>query len=195
MYNGLGLPKPAGHPGRGVTVFDTEQFAEMLAHDLCAELDCQSWADADDNPLHGRVIASTNSNAHDIYPEHLQKYCFTCAFWYQMLETANDGTLIVETTRVPYDGSAKGLDLCRYQFNPKEPIVKNSRGQFLGFGGSIFNIKFFATESSPERFVKTNNLWHQGTVPDHLRDRFKVNAVFVDSFDLASGFDLAKGGA
>jgi|SRR5882762_1887931 len=190
MYNGLGLPKAAGHPGRGVTVFDAKQFAEMLAHDLCAESDCLMWADAASVPLRGRVIASTNSKAKDIYPEYLQKYCFTCAFWYQMLETANEGTLIVETTRVPYDSN--GLDLCRYQFDPKNPIVKDKRN-FLGFGGSVFNIKFQDGRMNSE--IRTNNLWHQGTVPDHLRDRFKVNAVFVDSFNPASGLDLARGGA
>lgn len=43
-----------------------------------------------------------------------------------------------------------------------------------GFGGSLFRVKFH-----DGRYLETNNMWHQGTIPDHFKERLPDNAVFV----------------
>lgn len=45
---------------------------------------------------------------------------------------------------------------------------------FRGFAGQRFKIKF-----ADGREVETTNLWCQGSIPDHFRDRLPDNANFV----------------
>lgn len=46
---------------------------------------------------------------------------------------------------------------------------------FRGFGGSRFVVRF-----ADGRVVETRNLWQQGVIPAHFRDRLKDNAVAIE---------------
>jgi len=86
-----------------------------------------------------------------------QQVCFSCHFWRKRVAEFSDATAIV-------DGQ-------HYRIAPDRP---RANGGFLGFGGSRFEIAF-----TDGRRVVTRNLWTQGTVPPHFRERLPDNARFV----------------
>lgn len=52
-------------------------------------------------------------------------------------------------------------------------LISGDTGPFRGFGGH----KFYVDWRDPERSTTiVTNLWSQGTIPEHMRDRFVVNA-------------------
>jgi len=57
-------------------------------------------------------------------------------------------------------------------------IGSEEGGRFRGFGGARFTVEWFDKDRPA---TVTTNLWHQGTIPEHMRHRFEVNA------ELASG--------
>lgn len=94
--------------------------------------------------------------------------CFDCDFWL----TLKPGGIVIAGRH--------------YQIGP-EP-APNASHAFLGMAGREFRIKFLADG----REVVTHNLWHQGAVPLHLRDRFPDNAEFLGG----AGFvKIGDGGA
>jgi len=83
--------------------------------------------------------------------------CFKCHFWVSKLVIKDNP----RTVRV--DGT-------HYYIDDDKP-----RGSsFLGFGGAEFNIKF-----NDGRLVTSHNLWCQGDIPEHFKERLPDNAVFV----------------
>ena len=84
------------------------------------------------------------------------KVCFGCAYW----------TLKVE---LKDDQSSVRIDGVQYF------IGSEINKAFSGFGGHEFNIRFF-----DGRLVKTNNLWHNGTIPAQFRTKLTDNAEFLD---------------
>ena len=88
----------------------------------------------------------------------MQPLCFTCCFWmeYVFLRDAADV--------VRKDGKHMAIGPAG-----KPPWVR-------GCGGSRFEIRF-----SDGRVVTTDNLWHQGTIPDRFRERLPDNAVSVET--------------
>lgn len=50
----------------------------------------------------------------------------------------------------------------------------NKNSSFKGFGGTKFKIRMFTGE-----IIETNNLWHNGTIPESHREILKDNAEFV----------------
>lgn len=81
--------------------------------------------------------------------------CFTCDFW-RGYERVKDDPRVV---RVGGD---------HYFVEP------DSTSWPLGFGGRRWSVEFF-----DGRRVVTKNLWHQGTIPEHFRERLPDNARFV----------------
>lgn len=61
-----------------------------------------------------------------------------------------------------------------YTAYPGQHKSKHDRGRFLGFGGSEFTVRL-----ADGREFFTDNNWHRGTVPPHLRKLMPSNAVFV----------------
>ena len=87
------------------------------------------------------------------------KVCHTCLHWIDILSKINDIRIII------VKGNA-------YWF---ESLVENpSKYQFLGFGGSHFYIK-----RNDGKLLHTNNLWHNGEIPERFHDRLTDNAVFL----------------
>jgi hypothetical protein len=83
--------------------------------------------------------------------------CSTCYFWREKLREHGPNVAIVSGER--------------FTIQPDQP--RGYRG-FLGHGGAEFRIRFH-----DGREVVTRNLWAQGRVPDHFRERLSNNAVFV----------------
>lgn len=81
--------------------------------------------------------------------------CFLCGYWLEQIDVEPE-------TRVVVDG-------VHYRLGNER-----SQSRFRGYGGREFVIRFH-----DGREVTTTNLWHQGTIPEHLRDRLPDNAVFV----------------
>lgn len=101
-----------------------------------------------------------------------EKLCHTCLFWSDYATTASDPTHLV----------VKGY---HYVIAPDQP--KGYRG-FTGHGGAEFIIKF-----NDGREVVSRNLWAQGNVPAHFRDRLPDNAVFGSRGHVTVG-NLQPGG-
>ncbi len=83
--------------------------------------------------------------------------CFTCDHWHGYALTKDNPSHHV-------------IDGHHYIVEPDAP--KGTRG-FVGFGGEQFTI-----ERDGRRIV-THNLWHQGEIPTHWRDRLPDTSCFV----------------
>lgn len=90
---------------------------------------------------------------------HMREHrlCFGCSFWIEKMED-----------RRPEVFYADG---CRYTILPDPP--KGFRG-FVGHGGAEFRIRF-----NDGREVVSRNLWTQGVVPKHFRERMPDTAIFL----------------
>ena len=83
--------------------------------------------------------------------------CHNCHFWMEKVQWEIDKNPNV----VRVDGWHNLI-------TPDDPSAP-----FQGYGGREFVIKF-----NDGREVISHNLWHQGTIPDHFRDRLPDNAIF-----------------
>ncbi len=113
--------------------------------------------------LHGpcsccKQLYSTN------YSEHLKtrlitnNLCFTCDFWYGYIDKINNPKIA--------------------RINGNHYIVESSNNdpaRTRGFGGRTFIIRW-----NDGREVSTNNLWHQGHIPDRFKDKLPNNAIFIE---------------
>jgi len=88
---------------------------------------------------------------------YLEGKCFDCSFWLRKTDYTED----LADRRVVVDGE-------HYMIS-----VETGPG-FRGFGGKQFIIQFF-----DGRIITTNDLWHQGTIPDRFREMLPDNAVFL----------------
>lgn len=70
-----------------------------------------------------------------------------------------------------------------YLFNMDDHIVKPE--VFLGFSGAVFYILFTAGPHRGKLRV-TNNLWHQGDIPDAYKEALPDNAVFLSKEEFLS---------
>lgn len=84
--------------------------------------------------------------------------CFNCHFWLSKLGIKNN----------PRTARINGT---HYYIEDDKP--RNS--SFCGFGGAEFNIRF-----NDGRLVTTHNLWCQGDIPYHFKERLPDNAIFVE---------------
>jgi len=180
--------KPTGHPSLNSTVFSDEQWTEWQAHDLCAEEKCLSAAEAGGEEEYGRTglhpkdklirgrVWYKNGTVDNAFGPIYRKYCFTCAFWHN--QASKDRNHIEDPSLYPFVGVVTEEDgvLVHNCFNENTPIA-TGRGDFLGYGGRAFYIQF----DGVDEIVVTNNLWHQGTIPEWLRYLFKKNASFRPS--------------
>lgn len=82
------------------------------------------------------------------------------AYWLALAAEHHDGVVVAETGR--------GRE--RYEFNAAEPVLSLPYG--LGFGGQHWIVRF-----TGGRVVETNNLLHQGPIPEKFWPRFPVNAA------------------
>jgi hypothetical protein len=89
----------------------------------------------------------------------IKKYniCFSCNHWRQKVERYSNKDQVV------IDGD------CYYIKPNKDPDCG-----FSGFGGQLFHIK-----KDNGEIIHTNNMWHNGEIPSHFRDRLKDNAKFI----------------
>lgn len=83
--------------------------------------------------------------------------CFHCDHWTQIHLNASRHVFV--------DGQC-------YAIGKEQP--RGYQGRNLGFGGAEFKIRF-----RDGREVVTHNLWTQGEVPDHFRERLPDTAEFV----------------
>lgn len=92
-----------------------------------------------------------------------REVCFTCNHWLELLEPQG------HMARVVVDGR-------HYMYDNRMPYVEKPTG-FMGHGGTVFNIKFLNSGD----VIKTNNLWTQGEIPEHMLKYFPNNAVFIEA--------------
>lgn len=90
--------------------------------------------------------------------------CFGCNFWTRHMLTPDSTRL----RKVRVGGR-------HYCFDPSNPIKTSGPSVGRGFGGRRFKIEFADGE-----VVETNNLWHQGSIPELFKERMPDNARFVE---------------
>lgn len=104
-----------------------------------------------------------------------QDICYSCAFWYTRLEydkkLEKEKKIVVITpdyshwiTRVPGDILMVPSAFGGIYQTKLQPV--NTLGVIDEDKEKLFIIRY-------------NNITHQGTIPEHLRDAFKVNGVFL----------------
>ena len=84
-----------------------------------------------------------------------RQLCFKCNFWINVVEDDHDGRGII-------------LDGVHYRDGGRTLRASEANG----FGGAEWRLRL-----TSGALVETNNLWCQGRVPDHFRDRLPDNAV------------------
>lgn len=119
------------------------------------EADLRSSSEIPDEPCRkcGSPFATTYSNKEDLLKRH---FCFSCTFWQEYVEDKDNPRI----ARV--DG--------------KHYFVNKSKGgdtRFNGFGGSKFKVRW-----NDGREEESNDVWHQGTIPDRFRQDLPDNATF-----------------
>lgn len=119
-------------------------------------------------PICGRVDdieEYINSPIRKIMEE--KKCCFHCAFWYNIHEGDPD-------TEDPYTPVV--VNHSHWSYPSSEPIhFERSHGWSYR---PIPTMHYILFENG--RIAETNQLWHQGTVPEHFYDLIPNNAVFID---------------
>lgn len=83
-----------------------------------------------------------------------KQLCFNCSYWSDLIPVRNNAVIV---------------DGVHYMIGPED------KGGMRGFGGRRFDVVFFNGKR-----ITTTNLWHQGTVPDHFRNRLPDNARFIE---------------
>lgn len=91
--------------------------------------------------------------------------CFDCNFWTEKVEWAEAGDL-AGTRKV---ARVKGR---HYVISPDQSDLNSA-----GMGGRGFQVRFTAGPHADAE-VTTRNLWFQGEIPDHFRERLPDNAEF-----------------
>lgn len=96
---------------------------------------------------------------------HLAKdgRCGTCTFWLGQIDTEPERRAVINGTH--------------YRIEPETGGRYPATGAGRGMGGRRVVIRF--TDGRHPAAVATTNLWFQGRIPEHLRDRLPDNAVFV----------------
>lgn len=90
-----------------------------------------------------------------------EKCCFNCAFWIDLLErNSNNPNWVI------INGSS-------YTFNPTIETGTNSFTR--GFAGS----KMYCRKLETGEVLASNNVFHQGTVPEHFKSMFPDTAEFI----------------
>lgn len=86
------------------------------------------------------------------------RLCLRCGHWMELLEDRDN----------PINARIEGR---HYRITPDLP---EGEVGFRGFGGAKHLVRFH-----DGRMVVTRNLWTQGTIPRHFRERLSDNAVFL----------------
>ena len=129
--------------------------SRSIAYDTIDELKKGEGILEDNCPCCGGYIKTTFTKP--TKSEIIQKkLCFSCLHWNKILDDLSN------PNRFIIGGNA----YCH---------VEQKEGYFQGHGGRTFRIKRYDTN---EVFV-SNNLWCQGQIPIHLKDRIKNNACFI----------------
>ena len=89
--------------------------------------------------------------------------CHGCGFWLSHAERNEAGDADRYVLTSGYEHYMIGLE---------------DGGMFRGFGGHRFAV-YWIDDNRETTF--TSNLWSQGVVPEHLRDRFTVNAELASA--------------
>lgn len=118
--------------------------------------ECGGWTDEDSS---GSDAPDTQVNSRMRRRELGE--CFGCNFWLNLVRRADD----LRHVRVEEGGQVGHYTIC------------GATGGTRGYGGHRFDIEWLDGRTPPR--ATTNNLWHQGVVPERFLDRLPVNARFV----------------
>lgn len=112
---------------------------------------------SDAKPYHCKIckkLAKTNYYGNKRMVD--KKLCFTCNFWDKYCESDK----IKKSIRI---------DGVHYMLGDKKKPNK-----WNGFGGRKFKIKM-----NNGTIIDTCDLWYQGEIPSHFRDKLTDNAIFI----------------
>lgn len=84
-------------------------------------------------------------------PWIVEGWCHTCIFWQEIANSIKNGS---EDKKITPEYTV-------YHF--KAYVVKRAPGQMLGHSGHLWRIV------QEDKILITNNLWHNGVVPDHFK--------------------------
>lgn len=87
--------------------------------------------------------------------------CFTCAVWMDKIQNPSVGQEIING-----------------HYYIVHPFARRPHNIVLGFGGHEFYIRRF-----DGTLIKSNNVWHQGEIPEHFRRELPDTADFLTLID------------
>lgn len=127
--------------------------------------------------LCGKPIDLEDFNPNRGIPQLMKEkdLCFQCAFWLKRLEynkgLSRENKIFLITPDYSHWIS---------QINGKIITVPDSfSGIYHTQVYPIYNIGVILPNTENHMVIRTNNLPHQGTIPEHLRESFKPNAIFL----------------
>lgn len=93
----------------------------------------------------------------------LNEQCHTCDYWIRQADEPNG---IVTPTYTHYR-----------VHSPNDPLTGGAKG----FGGAEFLLVGLSGIGN-QTLIFTNNLWHQGHIPEHLQEMFRPNFLVLDVY-------------
>jgi len=79
-------------------------------------------------------------------------------YWMNLIDNPPKNRLVINGVHYTHEGMQIGV-----------------RKSWRGSNGKLFTIKL-----KDGTIVKTNSLWHQGTIPEYFRDQLPDNAEFIN---------------
>ncbi len=109
-----------------------------------------------------------------------RKECFKCNHWMELVrgKTSRCAVMLRQEVDTIVVADKVAVDIPIAPGTRHHYMIEESNDKFPhwnnGFGGTKFKIKF-----TDGRVVETNNLWHQGQIPERFWDLLPVNAEFT----------------
>jgi hypothetical protein len=111
----------------------------------------------------GNLYTESYSRCRELELMQERHICFHCAFWYATVEKYADDPLWFRIKGESY--------------HPSTLLERGDQAELAwskGYGGGEFCIR-----KTDGTLYRTDNLWHQGSLPAWMRDRFPDNAEFI----------------
>ena len=97
-----------------------------------------------------------------------ENLCHTCGFWNTKVQEYTEAILGDNKLAIIVNGQ-------HYMDEGATSISSNVTEKMFGHSGATFKYKLLVID----KIEITNNMWHQGEIPQHFRDRLPDNAIWI----------------
>lgn len=98
--------------------------------------------------------------------------CFNCNHWQELLENKDIAVIYIRVEGHHYGCSVSSLN--------------KGAGRYAGFGGRKFWIRLKEERLGIPKEFFTCDMWHQGSIPEHFREKLYDNAEFINEVEVVN---------